>query len=299
MTHDEFLKELEEQAGIVNQSLEQFLPSPETYPTLIHQAMRYSLFAGGKRLRPVLVMAVARTVGEESVRVLPAACALELIHTYSLIHDDLPAMDNDDLRRGKPTCHRVYGEAIAVLAGDALLTLAFELMVCRALQQFIPAGRILKTIGEIAGAAGTAGMIGGQVMDILAENAEIDSRTLEYIHRHKTGALYRAAVRAGAILAGAGESQLSALTEYAENLGLAFQIKDDILNVEGDDARLGKPAGSDKKNKKATYPVLFGMSTARAKAAYAAATAKESLRFFDHQADFLRAMADYVVNRDF
>jgi geranylgeranyl diphosphate synthase type II len=299
LIYDEFLKELEERAGIVNQSLEQFLPTAETYPPVIHQALRYSLFAGGKRLRPVLVIAAARTVGGESTHVLPAACALELIHTYSLIHDDLPAMDNDDFRRGKPASHCVYGEAIAVLAGDALLTLAFELMTCHTLQQFIPAGRILRTIGEIASAAGTAGMIGGQVMDILSENAEMDGHTMEYIHRHKTGALYRAAVRAGAILAGAGESQLSALTEYAENLGLAFQIKDDILDVEGDDTRPGKPAGNDKKNKKATYPVLFGMQTASEKAAYATATAKEALKDFDQQADFLRFLADYVINRDF
>lgn len=295
----DFLTELKNRARTIDEALERFLPSPEIYPPVIHEAMRYSVFAGGKRLRPVLTMAAAGAAGGEPSRVLPAACAIELIHAYSLIHDDLPAMDNDDFRRGKPTSHRVFGEAIAILAGDALLTLAFELMAKNVPDDPDGPARVLRVIAEIAGAAGTAGMIGGQVADTLFADQEVDPATLEYIHRHKTGALYRAAVRSGAILAGAGEDTLRSLTEYADYLGLAFQIRDDILDVEGDQAKLGKPVGSDKRNKKATYPRLFGMDKAKEKARQAVAAAISALENFDHKADFLRAAASFVISRDF
>ncbi|RKO66773.1 polyprenyl synthetase family protein [Desulfofundulus salinus] len=295
----DFLTELKVRAALVDRALDELLPSEDTYPPVIHQAMRYSLFAGGKRLRPVLVLAAAETVGGDPARVLPAACALELIHTYSLIHDDLPAMDNDDFRRGKPTCHRVYGEAVAILAGDALLTHAFALLAKNAQNQLAPAERVVQVIEEVAAAAGTLGLIGGQVVDTLAADTTVDDATLEYIHRHKTGALYRVAVRAGAILAGAKEKQLEALTIYAENLGLAFQIQDDILDVEGDPARLGKPVGSDERNKKATYPALFGLDVARAKAREAVAAALAALEPFDERADFLRELVRFVIARDF
>ncbi len=295
----DFLTELKARAALVDRALDELLPTEDTYPPVIHQAMRYSLFAGGKRLRPVLTLAAAETVGGDPGRVLPAACALELIHTYSLIHDDLPAMDNDDFRRGKPTCHRVYGEAVAILAGDALLTHAFVLLAKNAQNQLAPAERVVQVIEEVAAAAGTLGLIGGQVVDTVAADTPVDAATLEYIHRHKTGALYRVAVRAGAILAGATESQLQPLTTYAENLGLAFQIQDDILDVEGDPARLGKPVGSDARNKKATYPALFGLDAARAKAREAVAAALAALEPFDERADFLRELARFVIARDF
>jgi len=295
----DFLTELKARAAIIDEALERFLPPPETYPPVIHEAMRYSVFAGGKRLRPVLVTAAAEAAGGEPAGVLPAACAIELIHTYSLIHDDLPAMDNDDFRRGKPASHRMFGEAVAILTGDALLTLAFELMAKNLSGDPAAAGRVLRVIGEIAAAAGTAGMIGGQVADTIYADQEIDPATLEYIHRHKTGALYRAAVRAGAILAGAGAGELRSLTEYAECLGLAFQIKDDILDLEGDQAALGKPVGSDQKNQKATYPGLFGMEKAKEKARQTAAAAIRALEGFDHRADFLRAAANFVITRDY
>ncbi len=295
----DFLTELKKRAGIVDEALERFLPSASNYPPLIHEAMRYSVFAGGKRLRPVLTMAAAEAVGEDPLRVLPVACAIELIHTYSLIHDDLPAMDNDDFRRGRPTSHRVYGEAMAILAGDALLTLAFELMTRTVQEGAADPHRVLRVIAEIAHAAGTAGLIGGQVADLLFADKDLDGNTLEYIHRRKTGALYRAAVRSGAILAGADENTLSSLTEYAEYLGLAFQIKDDILDVEGDQSKLGKPVGSDQKNKKATYPALFGLEKAKEKAGQAVAAAVQALTNFDRRANFLRELAAFVVTRDF
>ncbi|MBE3584683.1 polyprenyl synthetase family protein [Desulfofundulus thermocisternus] len=295
----DFLAELKARAALVDRALDEFLPPEDAYPPVIHRAMRYSLFAGGKRLRPVLVLAAAETVGGDPVKVLPAACALELIHTYSLIHDDLPAMDNDDFRRGKPTCHRVYGEAVAILAGDALLTHAFALLAKNAQNQLAPAERVVQVIEEVAAAAGTLGLIGGQVVDTLAADTAVDAATLEYIHRHKTGALYRVAVRAGAILAGAKERQLEALTIYADNLGLAFQIQDDILDVEGDPARLGKPVGSDERNKKATYPALFGLDVARTKAGEAVAAALAALEPFDERADFLRELVRFVITRDF
>jgi len=310
----DFLEELKSKAALVDNALESYLPSSQNYPAVVYEAMRYSVFAGGKRLRPILVMAAAEAAGGGAAHVLNVACALELIHTYSLIHDDLPAMDNDDFRRGKPTSHLVYGEAIAILAGDALLTLAFELMT-----KSVPgadSGVVLRVIAEIAGAAGTQGMIGGQVVDILLADyklkeclapkllsydagKDIEIDTLEYMHTHKTGALYRVAVRSGAMLAGAGEEKLKALTTYAECLGLAFQIKDDILDVEGDEEKLGKPVGSDKKNKKATYLTLFGMEKAKRKASQAVAAALQALENFDSRADFLRELAVFVINRDF
>ncbi|MQL52090.1 geranyl transferase [Desulfofundulus thermobenzoicus] len=293
----DFIKEWKTRAALVDRALDDYLPAAGAYPAIIHQAMRYSLFAGGKRLRPVLTLAAAEAVGGVPALVLPAACALELIHTYSLIHDDLPAMDNDDFRRGKPTSHRVYGEAVAILAGDALLTHAFALLA-RA-REGVPPERVLQVIEEVAGAAGTAGLIGGQVVDTLETGRAVDAATLEYIHRHKTGALYRVAVRAGAILAGAKEGELAALTTYAENLGLAFQIQDDILDVTGDTARLGKPAGSDERNKKATYPALFGLDTARIRAEEAVQRALDALQPFGARADFLCAMARFVIARDY
>jgi len=281
---------------IVEEALEHYLPPANAYPPLIHQAMRYSVVGGGKRLRPILVIAVAEAVGGKAEDVLPAACALEMIHAYSLIHDDLPAMDNDDYRRGKPANHKVYGDAVAILAGDALLTLAFSILAD--IRNTSP-DNALKIIREIAYAAGTFGMIGGQVVDTFSAGEDINEDTLEYIHRHKTGALYRVAVRAGAILAGAEEAELDNLTRYAENLGLAFQIVDDILDIEGDAAKIGKPVGSDIKNKKVTYPSLFGIEETKAKARQAADDALSALECFGKEADFLRTLVRYIIDRDY
>ncbi len=288
--------ELKKKAKLAEEALDRYLPSGDAYPHLIHQAMRYSVMSGGKRLRPALVMAAAESVGGNATDVLPAACAIELIHTYSLIHDDLPVMDNDDYRRGRLTNHKVYGEAIALLAGDALLTLAFKLM---AENKCSSPGDVLQVIHEVADGVGTFGLIGGQVVDTFSEGESTNEATLEYIHRHKTGALYRVSVRAGAILAGAGERQLASLTEYAENLGLAFQIKDDILDIAGDGEKLGKPVGSDIKNKKVTYPALFGLEKSRERARLATENARDALRFFGEEADFLRSLVQFVIDREF
>ena len=291
-----FKEELDQKVAVVNEALEHFMPAPDAYPPLIHQAMRYSVLGGGKRFRPALLIAAAEVAGGTARDVMPAACAVELIHSYSLIHDDLPTMDNDNYRRGKLTNHKVYGETIALLAGDALLTLAFKLLAeCSACQ---PAD-VVRVIHEVATGAGTGGLIGGQVVDTFSADKEIDTATLEYIHRNKTGSLYRVAVRSGAILAGAGAEALAHLTEYAEYLGLAFQIKDDILDIEGNEKKLGKPVGSDIRNKKATYPALFGLENSKEKARSAVESAKEALRPFDREADFLRTLVEYVIKRDF
>ncbi|OPY57543.1 MAG: Farnesyl diphosphate synthase [Pelotomaculum sp. PtaU1.Bin035] len=291
-----FNEALDKRAAIVEEALDRYLPSADVYPQILHQAMRYSVMSGGKRLRPVMVMAVAEAAGGKADNVLPAACALEMIHSYSLIHDDLPAMDDDDYRRGRPTNHKIYGEAMAILAGDALLTMAFGLLAkCSNSRP----EDVVKVIAEVAAAAGTSGMIGGQVVDTFSAGEEINADTLEYIHRNKTGALYRAAVRTGAILAGAEEKKLAVLTEYAEYLGLAFQIKDDILDIEGDAAKIGKPVGSDLKNNKATYPSLFGMAQAKKKACQAADKALSALKLFGNEADFLRELVQFVIERDF
>lgn len=290
--------ELARRAAEVNRALELCLPPAEAYPPSLHEAIRYSVFAGGKRLRPALVTAGAEAVGGSASDVMTAACAVELIHTYSLVHDDLPAMDNDDLRRGKPTCHKAYGEATAILAGDALLTAAFGLLAQLPQSGAVTPDRAVQVIAEIADAAGTRGLIGGQVADLAAEGGQIDEKILQYIHAHKTGALIRVSVRAGAILAGGSEAQLQKLTIYADNLGLAFQIIDDILDVVGDEQVIGKPVGSDQRNQKATYPALFGLAAARQKAADAADAALAALRDFGPEAEFLRQLVHFVTNRE-
>ena len=279
---------LAERRRAVDEALERYLPSEETPPATIHEAMRYSVFAGGKRLRPILVIAGAEAVGGTMERVLPTACALELIHTYSLIHDDLPAMDDDDYRRGRLTNHKVFGEAIAILAGDALLTLAVALLAEHA---------TLPVVKEVAHAAGTSGMIGGQVVDIQSEGKSVDAERLEYIHRHKTAALIRCALGSGALLAGASPSALQAIGEAGGRLGLAFQIVDDILDVEGSLEDLGKTAGSDKRKKKVTYPEHFGLQASRLKAKSLIEEAKALLAPLGPRAEPIRALADFVFQR--
>jgi geranylgeranyl diphosphate synthase type II len=281
----------------VDRFLESVLPSATTPPTTLHESMRYSVFAGGKRIRPILAIGAAEAVGGASNAILPVACSLELIHTYSLIHDDLPAMDNDDFRRGKPTNHKVYGEAMAILAGDALLTLAFELCSRTDLTDGLDPARQVRIVRELAYGAGPLGMVGGQVLDIQAENKDIDLATLQNIHKHKTGMLIRAAVRMGAITAGATPAQLDSLTRYAEDVGLAFQIADDVLNVTGTREELGKDANTDAKRGKKTYPVFYGVEGAKRMAEDCVRRAIGQLASFDAKADPLRELARYITTR--
>jgi geranylgeranyl diphosphate synthase type II len=281
---------------LVDAALERALPAEDLPPTTLHRAMRYSVMAGGKRLRPVLVIAGAEAVGGSAEAVLPAACAIELIHTYSLIHDDLPAMDDDDYRRGRLTSHKVFGEAMAILAGDALLTLAFRLIAENGGQPG-DAQRLCRVVADVAAGAGASGMVGGQVVDVESEGKTISAETLEYIHRHKTAALIRTSVRAGAVLAGGAAREVSALTEAAEHLGLAFQIVDDILDVEGDSAELGKTAGSDQRKQKATYPALHGLEASRREAQTLVQVAKERLAQVGPRTAPLSALADFIVER--
>lgn len=281
----------------VDTALERYLPGVTSAPPIIFESVRYSVFAGGKRIRPILCLASAEAVGGEAEAVLPAACALEMIHTYSLIHDDLPAMDDDDYRRGKPTNHKVFGEALAVLAGDALLTEAFHLLSKKELFKGVPAENILRVIHELSQAAGYFGMVGGQVVDIQSEGRAIDEETLYFIHTHKTGALMTAAVRTGAILAGATEEQIHALSQYGRDLGIAFQVADDILNVEGNRETLGKDTGSDARLKKATFPAVMGLEASHRKAREFVAHALAHLEPFDEKAEPLRAIARYTIER--
>jgi len=288
---------LEAKKKITDEALERYLPAEDNYPPLIFKAVRYSVFAGGKRLRPILCMASAEAVGGTVESILPVACALELIHTYSLIHDDLPALDDDDYRRGRLTSHKVFGEDMAILAGDALLTEAFRLMAEQTLMESISPENLLSVIHDIAEAAGYFGMVGGQVVDVQSEGKEVEKEVLQYIHTRKTGAMITVAVKTGALLSNADEVKLNALISYGRCAGLAFQIADDILNVEGDRVLLGKGTGSDAKRGKVTYPALMGLDASRAKAAELVENALTAIENFDHRAEPLRMIARYIVER--
>ncbi len=288
---------LSRKKDIVDQALDKLVPPATLFPPSVHEAMRYSLFAGGKRVRPILAIAAAEALGAKTTDLLPLAGALELIHTYSLIHDDLPAMDDDDLRRGRPTCHKVYGEAIAILAGDGLLTMAFEVLSDPRRTKAVPANRLISIIKEISTASGVYGMVGGQVVDMEVEGKDIDFPTLEYIHTHKTGALIRASVRIGSIYAKANKRRFTALTRYGELVGLAFQIADDILDITGKQEEIGKDVGSDLKKGKKTFPSFYGLEESRRRAVEVADKAILSLRDFDRKADPLRELAKYIINR--
>lgn len=289
---------LKEKCACVDAALDRFLPKETDLPHSLHKAMRYSIFAGGKRVRPILMLAACQAVGGDPERALPAACAMEMIHTYSLIHDDLPAMDDDDFRRGNPTNHKVFGEAIAILAGDALLTEAFKLtsdprFTCGC----NPAG-LLAVIHEIAVCAGSYGMVGGQVIDMESEGRQdIDLATVQYIHTHKTGALIKASVVAGALIGGGTVEQLAAITRYGEAAGLAFQIADDVLDIEGTTEEIGKDAGSDEARGKATYPAVMGLAAAKEEAQSMMDEALRALEIFDSGAEPLRQIAQYIVQR--
>ena len=288
---------LEAQQQRVEAALDRYLPAPGAYPPTLSEAMRYSVFAGGKRVRPILLLAAAGAVGGDGEAVLPAACAMEFVHTYSLIHDDLPAMDDDDYRRGQPTSHKVFGEAVAILAGDALLTYAFEVMAGPDLTNRFAPTTLLEATHCLARAAGFSGMVGGQVVDMASEGREVPLDVLEYIHRHKTAALLGAAVTIGGLLGGGSAPQLAALKRYGRAAGLAFQIADDVLDVEGDSAALGKQIGQDEKHGKATYPALLGMEASRQHAAALLNEALAALSDFDIGAERLRQMARFIVNR--
>ena len=278
----------------IDHALRRLVPEESTQPESIHKAMRYSLFAGGKRIRPVLCVAAAEAVSDSPQGVEAAACALELIHTYSLIHDDLPALDNDDLRRGRPTCHKVFGEAIAILTGDALLTLAFQVLS----QLECDAEHRVRLVEELATAAGTVGgMIGGQVSDLEGEGKPPDAGLLETIHRAKTGALLRGSLRMGGIYAGADRDQLDALSCYGEHVGLAFQIVDDLLDVEQSSEALGKTAGKDAQQNKITFPAVYGLEESHRMAEQQRLAAHHALRPFGDRAERLRELADLIVHR--
>lgn len=284
-----------EKGIVIDEALAEFIPDKNVFPPIIFEAMRYSLFAGGKRLRPIMLMAAADAVGGTGIHYLNVACGLEMIHTYSLIHDDLPSMDDDDYRRGKLTSHKVFGDGMAVLAGDALLTEAFTTMLS---QPNVDPRVLLNVIREISVAAGAKGMIGGQVIDLESEGKLIDLETVELMHQGKTGALFQAALRSGAQLAQAEEWQVAALTQYAKQFGLAFQITDDILDVTGSEEKIGKPVGSDIRNHKATYVTLYSLDEARNMAEQTVSKALEALSKFGTEADVLREMVRSLLTRD-
>ena len=288
-------KQWNERIKLVEEALVRELGKDKALVPELAASMEYSLTAGGKRLRPILLMAAADAVGAKGTDFVQAACGIEMIHTYSLIHDDLPAMDHDDYRRGKLTHHQVSGEAMAILAGDALLTQAFEVILR---QPHVPAELLLQVVKEMSIAAGPNGMVGGQVIDMLSEGKRISMEELRKMHMGKTGALFRAAIRSGAIMARADEKQLEALTTYADCFGLAFQITDDILDVVGDEAVIGKPVGSDERNDKSTYVTLTSLEEARRLAADTVAQAVEALEVFGDKASFLKELVEMLLERN-
>jgi geranylgeranyl diphosphate synthase type II len=287
---------LRTRARLVDRALQRALPPERTRPRTIHAAMRYSIFAGGKRLRPILLLAAAETCGGDMRRALPAACAVECVHTYSLIHDDLPCMDDDDLRRGRPTNHKVFGEGIAVLAGDALLTIAFEILAAAPAAKRYP---VATCVTELAHAAGSRWLIAGQVLDLEGENRKASLRELQFIHRAKTAALLTGAIRLGAMSANATPAQLKALTRFGEALGLAFQIIDDILDVTQTTEKLGKTAGKDVAATKATYPAIIGLERSRREARRLTREARAAVAPFGGKAARLAELSDFLLGREF
>ncbi len=293
----QFNQMLNDIINTINESLNIYVNEQKNLQNNIYKAMRYSLFAGGKRLRPVLTIASYKLFKDNIDIVIPMACAMEMIHTYSLIHDDLPAMDNDDLRRGKPTNHIKFGDDIAILSGDALLNKAFEIGIIESIKKGICYEQILKALSIMASASGSEGMIGGQVVDIESEGSYLTEDKLTYMYKHKTGALITAAVKIGAIIAGATDREITCLSNFSEKIGLAFQIIDDILDVEGDIERLGKTIGSDKINKKVTFVTLIGINESKILAKKLTDEALKELEVFNEKAWFLKELANYMINR--
>lgn len=292
-----FMQELEKRKEYIDSCLKQYLTGKDAHPPVIHEAMHYAVFNGGKRLRPIMVLEGARLAGGSGESAVPIACALEMIHSYSLVHDDLPAMDNDELRRGKPTCHIVFGEANAILTGDALLTGAFAVMTEAAELPGVKLTNLVQVIREMADCAGSQGMVGGQVIDLESEGKDIDYETLKTLHSLKTGKLFQVALRSGAIIGDMNQEGLEAVDEYAKNFGLAFQITDDILDISGNQELLGKPTGSDARNGKTTYPGLFGLDKSREMAEACVEACIRSLQNFGSEADFLRQLAYFTLMR--
>ncbi len=290
-------EELKEYGYIINNILEEYLAAKEENNRLVYEAMQYSVFAGGKRLRPVLLLATYKLFKKDITNALPFAAAIEMIHTYSLIHDDLPAMDNDDYRRGKLTNHKVFGEGMAVLAGDGLLNTAYELLLGEIVKATNPLV-VAKAAKVIGNAAGVKGMIGGQVADIVSEDQEISAKDLDYIHAHKTGALIEASMVSGAILAGAESQDIKKIKQIGKNLGLAFQIKDDVLDVIGDQKEMGKQIGSDEANEKSTYPKLYGLDTCQKRIQELTEDSNKLLDEFLPQSEFLKKLNNYLMDRE-
>jgi geranylgeranyl diphosphate synthase, type II len=292
-----FKENFNNMVDLVNKALDSYLPEKDAPEKNVYNAMRYSLLCGGKRLRPVLALAVTEMLGGDIDETLPFACALEMIHTYSLIHDDLPAMDNDDYRRGRLTNHKVYGEAIAILAGDALLNYAIELMLEYTIKSGDCLNQKLRTMEIIAKAAGTSGMIGGQVVDMESEGKTIPTDLLKFMHEHKTGAMIEASILSAAVLNNASQETLAHLTEYAESIGLAFQIKDDILDVEGDSITMGKKSGSDESNNKSTFVTIYGIEDSKKMLDSVTNSAIRAIDVFGEKGLFLKDLANYLVYR--
>lgn len=292
-----FKKELDNKVEIINKYLDEFIPQPHGYAEVIYDAMRYSSFAGGKRLRPVLMLSAFEAVGGVGEIIYPFACALEMIHTYSLIHDDLPAMDNDDYRRGKLTNHKVYGEGLAVLAGDALLNLAFETMIHAIKIQ--KSWEAVEAMDVIASSAGIKGMIGGQVVDLISEHKPVDIDILHYIHKNKTTAIIQAALKVGAILGKGSSTEIKALEEFGYCLGMAFQVQDDILDVISTQEELGKPIKSDEKNGKATFVSLKGLEYSKEYVKQLSRDAAHQLEIFKEKGQFLSWLSEYLMSRTY
>lgn len=294
----EFKTVLKERAIYIEELLNKYMPKEEGYQKTIMESMNYSLSAGGKRLRPILTLEACKIVGGNEKDAIPFAVAIEMIHTYSLIHDDLPALDNDDLRRGRKTNHIVYGEDMAILAGDALLNYAFEVMLSSSLGKSNPE-KYLRAINEIAKSSGIYGMIGGQVVDVQSENEQIPKEKLDYIHNNKTAAIIIGCMRAGAIIGDANEEQIDEITKYAKNIGLSFQIVDDILDIVGDEVKLGKKVGSDINNNKSTYPSLLGLEKSKEISNELISEAKKSIEKLSENVEFLNGLADYIIAREY
>ena len=293
----EFKEILKNKIDYVENLLQEYMPKEEGYQETIMKAMNYSLKAGGKRLRPILTLESCKIVGGKEEDAIPFAMAIEMIHTYSLIHDDLPALDNDDLRRGKPTNHKVFGEGMATLAGDALLNYAYEVMLSSSINKENP-HKYLRAIYERATHAGIYGMIGGQVVDVESENKVIEKEKLDFIHLNKTAAMIVGCMRAGAIIGDATEEELKKITKYGRNIGLSFQVVDDILDITGDEEKLGKPIGSDIENHKSTYPSLLGLEKSRQIARQLIEEGKSSIEGLSSEVDFLNQLGDYIISRD-
>jgi geranylgeranyl diphosphate synthase type II len=292
------VEELKKFQGLIDRALRSYFPPPGPYTQRVRKAMAYSLFAGGKRIRPILCLMACRAVGGRMNKALPTACALEYLHTYSLIHDDLPALDNDDYRRGRLSCHKKFGEATAILAGDALLTEAFSLLSRREVMKEVQPRTRIRVIREIAGAAGIQGMVAGQEADLEAEKKKVSLPFLLYIHNHKTGALIKASLVCGGLIGEGTTSEIRSLTKFGERIGLVFQIKDDLLNVEGQAKLMGKKTGTDEKKAKATFPVLMGMEQSKRLSQELVDEAGKTLKGFGSRADPLIALGDYILLRD-